>query len=99
MKASIGIFQKSIEQTQQTQPEVPDEVFEAALRVIESKGCEVVKTNEGLYLIKFNENGPYETHMSDEWLPVYIAKAVRWISGGISVSQRDQFVQEKEKIA
>lgn len=95
-RASIGIFQKSIEQSQnKTQPLVPDEIFEAALRVSKNHGCECVKTNEGLYIVKYSESGPWESQMNDEWFPVYIAKAVKWSSGGITKQEMDYWVSNK----
>ena len=98
MKASIGIFHKSVEQTQNSpQQEVPDEVFEAAIHVQETKGCEYVKTTGGTYVVKYNEHGPFEGKVNDEWYPVYIMKPIKWISGGIKQIQLQQLLDKKHE--
>lgn len=102
MKASIAIFQKKIDYPKrEVKPEVPDDVFEAALRVIENKSCELVKTNGGIYIVSFSETGPWQLETSkliqQNWLPVYIARMEKWSSGGILESELQQFNESKIK--
>ena len=96
MRASIAIFQKKIDYPKrEVKPEVPNEVFEAAKRVIENKSCELVKTSSGIYVISYSETGPWNAETSkltlQNWLPVYIARMEKWSSGGITQSEMKEF--------
>ncbi len=99
-KASIAIFQKKIEQsstTHETTPITPPEVFEAALRVVESKGCELIKSQGGMYVVKYSEAGPgSQPEEWTEWLPVYVAKMITWHSGGIRNDEIEEYHRSKE---
>lgn len=85
-RASIAIFKNAIEYDEDTdKPFVPSIIFETAKKVAETKGCELVKTKNGLYVVKYSPTGPFvDTRLSgDDWLPVYIARIEKWSSGGI----------------
>ena len=92
-KASISIFHNKSPEEEEiiSQPQVPDEVFQAVKRVIESKGCEFIKTGQGVYVVKYSETGPYKDPISQEWLPVYVAKLLKWSSGGIKLSEMENW--------
>jgi len=90
-KASIAIFQNSVEYEDVTQPHVPKEIFETAKRVIENKSCELVKLRDGLYIVKYSETGPFPQKIGDEWLPIYVARMHKWSSGGIKKSEFEEF--------
>lgn len=94
MKASVAIFQKVIEEKYESCPEVPDVVFEVAQRVIEQQNTEIVKTEQGNYIITYVANGPWQEKIGDEWLPVYIIKPLKWNSGGIKVSEMEAYAQK-----
>ena len=96
-RASIAIFKNSVDYDEDlAQPFVPESVFEATKRVIESKGCEMVKARDGLYVVKYSETGPFPQKMrNDTWLPVYIARVQQWASGGIKKSEYESFEAEK----
>jgi hypothetical protein len=83
-RASVAIFRTSdgSQKRETTTPEVPDEIFLAAKRVIESKGSEIIKSHDGFYIVKYSERGPFIENVPG-WLPVYIAKVHEWSSGGI----------------
>ena len=86
--ASIAIMgpkkMEIISSPNETHPLVPIEIFNAARRIIENKeGCELVKTQGCMYVIKYSESGPFKEKISDEWLPVYVARIEQWSSGGI----------------
>lgn len=80
-KASIAIFKKKIEYSDDI--DVPDEIFAAANRVIESEGQEIVKSKSGFYIVQYSPNGPFTEKIGDDWLPVYVARVEQWRSGGI----------------
>lgn len=87
-KASIAIFQNKSEHTKhESCPDIPNEVFEAAKRVMSgpegSPQCELVKARNGIYLVHHSDHGPFTDHQSDEWLPVRIMRLEQWSSGGI----------------
>lgn len=88
--ASIGIFQNHTDDEGRPnvpKPMVPDEVFAAAKRVLESKGCEYIRSGTGMYVVKYSEFGPFQTKTGSDWHPVYIAKLQTWISGGIRLEE------------
>jgi hypothetical protein len=94
-KASISIFRKSIKtDSKVATPIVPDEVFKAAQRVIESKGVELVKSTDGVYLLQYSETGPFKEKISDDWLPVFVMKLQEWSSGGIKKEELDGYLSE-----
>ena len=91
-KASIAIFHKSINYTDDTtQPHTPDTVFEAAQRVIESKGSEMIKSRDGMYFVQYSETGPFNAKIDDKWLPVFIMRLREWQSGGITENEMKKF--------
>lgn len=99
MKASIAIFQKQVSYKREVKPDIPDELFEAALRVSQNKGCELVKTKSGIYVVSFSETGPW-TNGTEEltlknWLPVYIARMEKWSSGGITQEELHNYIERK----
>ena len=98
MRASISIFPKKIKYTdERTQPETPSEVFEAVQRVIINKNCELVRSNQGLYVVSYSETGPSKTLAGwENWLPVYVAKIEQWSSGGIQKSEMEEFLKENK---
>jgi len=92
-KASVAIFQKSIDQEEhESCPNVPKDVFDAAIRVSENKGSELVKSRDGLYFVQYSEHGPFSEHIGEKWLPVYIARALKWTSGGIRQTELDEYL-------
>jgi hypothetical protein len=98
VRASVAIFQKQIEYPEESRPYVPDEVFEAASRVAINKSCELVKSSNGLYVVKYSETGPWqERTMSSDYLPVWIARISSWCSGGITNSEMTEYLSLKEK--
>ncbi|KKM34275.1 hypothetical protein LCGC14_1565330 [marine sediment metagenome] len=88
-KASIAIFHKSVEYEDNVScPYTPTEVFEAARRVIETKGCEVVKVRNGMYVVQYSETGPFRDKKdAKEWLPVFVMRLNSWRSGGIKIKE------------
>lgn len=96
-RASIAIFKNLHSYDEDTgQPIVPAEVFEAAKKVIENQGSEIIKARDGLYIVKYSPTGPFESNegvrfYNDQWLPVYIARIESWSSGGIRQSEMDQY--------
>jgi hypothetical protein len=98
-RASIAIFgQKEVDYSSEheSRPIVPDEVFEAAQRVIENKNMELVKTRSGMYIVVYSQNGPFQHgELVNEWLPVYIARIKKWDSGGITRDEMASFEKEK----
>ena len=95
-KASIAIFRKSIEYDDKSTPLVPDEIFEAATRVIQTKGMETVRTSDGFFLVKHSETGPFKEQISDDWLPVYIARISAWSSGGIRSKEMEDYKNKSQ---
>lgn len=95
-KASISIFHSEHNyESDVSSPQIPDDIFIAAKRVIANKSCEFVKSIDGVYIVNYSENGPWNTNMlQDEWLPVYIARIEKWSSGGIKVSELQEFNNE-----
>lgn len=94
-KASIGIFQREIKYEDDSScPLVPDNIFESAIRVIESKGQEIIKNNDGFYLVIYSENGPFLDFKSSDWLPVQIIKLKQWSSGGIKQTEYENYKNE-----
>ena len=96
-RASIAIFRNDPEfgYEDASRPIVPDSIFEVAQRVIESKGCEFIKSHNGVFIVRYAEHGPYQSHVSDEWLPVYIARVEKWSSGGIKRSEFENFIESE----
>jgi len=86
--ASISIFQYAAEESSTTTPMVPDEIFEAAKSVMETKQDQVVRHRTGIYIVQYSENGPFRSHI-DGWLPVHITKVLKWTSGGIQQAEMD----------
>ena len=95
-KASIAIFEREIEYPKGSRPLIPDDIFEAAQKVVQEKGCKVVKSRNGLYIIQYSESGPWQD-ARDDFLPVWIARVSSWSSGGITKMEMDQYVIDKEK--
>lgn len=93
-KASIGIYQRDAKYDDNGScPLVPDTVFEAAKRVIDSKGQEVLKTKDGFFIISYSENGPFVDAKLKNWLPVQVIRIKQWISGGIKTEEIEQYNQ------
>jgi len=91
--ASISIFQYSAEETSaKTDPMVPDEIFEAAKLVVETKQDQIIRHRTGIYLVQYAENGPFRSHIPG-WLPVHITKVLKWTSGGI---KEDEMVDSSD---
>lgn len=93
-KASINIFQN---ESKYDSDNVPTEVFEAAKRVMENKSCELIRSNQGMYVVQYSEFGPFRTDaLKKDWLPVYIIRIKQWSSGGVSLLDFDAYNREKE---
>lgn len=90
-KASVAIFRKSVEYPNENGSEVPEAVFEATKRVMESKGSEVLRLREGFYIVQYSETGPFRESLGDGWLPVYIARISQWSSGGIKTEEMSNY--------
>ncbi len=94
-RASVAIFRKSFDEIEQSSnPTVPNELFDAAKRVIETHGCELIKTRKGMYIVSYSESGPFQKKISNEWLPVYIAHVYSWSSGGIKKTEMKEFEED-----
>ncbi len=92
-RASIAIFKSEFEYpTNDSCPIVPALLFEAVQKVIKSKGCEFIKSRDGIYIVRYSESGPYQLKMSDEWMPVYVAKVFHWASGGVKKSEMQDYL-------
>lgn len=95
MNASVAIFRGEIDYDDKSnQPLVPDEIFEAIKRVIANKSCELIKSRNAMYVVKFSQNGPFleqEVNSAGDWLPVYIARLEKWSSGGIKQKEMDDY--------
>ena len=99
-KASIAIMHGHLKEdtkNKDTTPVVPDEVFEAAQRVSNSKTTEVLKTAVGTYIVEYSETGPFKEKQGDDWLPVHISKLITWHSGGIRKSEQISYNESKIK--
>ncbi len=95
-KASIAIFKNiATAKFEDTCPQVPNAVFDAANRVIENKGCEFIKTKSGAYIVKYSETGPFSTQ--EGWLPVYVARIEQWSSGGIKEDEMVDFMLDSNR--
>ena len=95
MNASVGIFQKTAPKVDiSTQPAVPDELFKAVQRVIESQSTELVKSRDCMYIVQYSLSGPFSSKIGDEWLPVYIARVLQWTSGGIKQEEMDAYNEQ-----
>ncbi len=95
-RASISIFPQKIEYSDSgPRPETPPEVFMAAQRIAEQKnGCELVRNKSGLYIVTYSATGPGKDSAGwDSWLPIYVAKATQWTSGGIQQKEMDEFLE------
>lgn len=97
-RASIGMFQKKVDYPRESRPIVPDEIFEAALRVVKSKNSEIIKSANGLYLVQYSESGPWINKAENiDFLPVWVARIQSWCSGGIKTSEMENFLHDKDK--
>lgn len=99
-RASISIFSKKVEYTDNRSiPETPPEVFEAAQRIAEAqKGCEIVRSKTGLYVVAYSETGPSNQKAGwEDWLPVYVAKVSEWSSGGIRQNELKEYKENKNE--
>ena len=97
-KASIGIFHNAATGDDETTsaPFVPAVVFEAAKRIAEAKyGIDLIKTNTGMYLVKYSESGPFVDGIFSDWLPVHISRILTWHSGGISKAELEAYEEKK----
>lgn len=86
-KASISIFKKKVDYPSSSVSQVPDELFDAVKRVIENKGSEILRLQEGFFVVEYSKNGPFKDNFNNEWLPVYVARIEQWSSGGIKKSE------------
>ena len=93
-RASIAIFKGEFEYpTSESCPVVPKSLFEAIQRVIKNKGCEFLKSRDGIYIVRYSETGPYQEQMNgDEWMPVYVAKVFHWASGGVKKTEMKEYL-------
>lgn len=95
-RASISIFRNepNFEYEKVSKPLVPDCVFQLALKIAAAKkGCEFIKTPNGVYIVRYSEFGPYNSKITntEEWLPVYVARVEKWSSGGIKAEEMEAF--------
>lgn len=93
-KASISIFRKSIKYPDGSESSTPPQVFEAAMRVMESRGIEVIKGKDGFYVVQYSESGPFIDIKDPDWLPVYVARVAQWTSGGIKKEEMEAYRNE-----
>lgn len=93
-KASIGIYQRNIEQDHISCPLVPDQLFEAVKRVCETKQTEILRLSDGVFILTYSENGPFSDVKMKDWLPVQIMRLKQWSSGGVKVSEMQDFDPE-----
>lgn len=98
-RASVAIFPNKLDYSDnRTRPLTPPEVFEAASRVAQNKGCELIRSSTGLYVVQYSKSGPGKTAEGwNGWLPVYIARIETWCSGGIQELEMQEFIDSKEK--
>lgn len=97
--ASIGIMHNKVDlgsKPLESKPQVPKELFECAKRVIDSKGCEVVRTQSGLYVVQYSLTGPWYEAGIDGWLPVLVIQVLNWTSGGITEEEMASFSHSQE---
>ena len=96
-KASIAIFPHKAEYAEtdnSTHPTTPTEVFEAAIRVQKTRGCEIVRLTTGMYIVQYSETGPGLQHDGwTGWLPVYVARISTWVAGGIRNSEMEDYLE------
>ena len=97
-RASVAIFQREVTYPEGSRPFVSSELFEAALRITaDKKGCEIVKTRNGLYIVQYSDSGPWqEKSVAGEYLQVWIARIHSWSSGGIKKGEMDEYLTSKE---
>ena len=99
-KASISIFPHKAEYAETsntTRPTTPPEVFEAALRVQKTKGCEIVRIASGMYVVQYSETGPGQEHWPN-WFPVYVARIQTWTAGGIREREMEEYLESKQNV-
>ena len=97
MKASIGIYRHKVDyEKHESCPEVPDEIFQAAERVMTNKSTEIVKTTGGLYIVEYAEHGPLRRDGDQKFIPVWIARLEKWASGGITKKEHDAFLASRK---
>lgn len=91
-KASIGIFEKNLDYGPTVScPNVSDDVFKAVEEVLETKGEKIVKANDGFYMVKYSESGPFNDILIDDFLPVYVARISKWSSGGVRKKEMEEW--------
>ena len=94
-KASTNIFQN---ESKYDSDNVPSEVFEATKRVLENKNCELVRTNQGVYVVQYSESGPFRNNaLKKDWMPIYIIRIQQWSSGGLTNEEFQQYCLEKSE--
>ena len=93
MRASICIFRNTLDyKDDRAVPVVPEEVLEAAQRVIESKSTEMIKNNNGMYFVEYAEDGPFDSYVdSNQWMPVKVYRLDSWRAGGVRVEEMANF--------
>ena len=98
MKASISIFNTSLKYEDDSPiPSVPNEIFEAAKRVIKNKNTEVLHLNSGFYVIEYSANGPFIAEVDSlRWLPVKVYRISQFKSGGIRTEEMVTFEKTNE---
>jgi hypothetical protein len=93
-RASIAIYQRSVETANETQPIVPDEVFLAVQDVCKNKITKVVRCRTGVFVILYSDTGPFiEDVPHEEWLPVQVFCLKQWASGGVKTCEMQDFVE------
>lgn len=91
-RASIAIFKNSVPyEENQGQPLVPSIIFDTVKKVLDTKGCEFVKTRDGVYIVKYSPTGPFPDPIGNDWLPVYVARLEKWSSGGVKKSEMNNY--------
>src|SRR3990172_3871364 len=87
-KASVSIYAREMKYDDNSScPIVPNEVFEAAKRAIQSKGTEIVRSKDGFFIVSFSETGPFADVKDKDWLPVKVVRLKQWTSGGLKISE------------
>ena len=99
MKTSITIFNNTLNyQDSSSQVETPAEVLEAVKRVMARKTTEVVKTQQGFFVVEHSDTGPFVENLLSErvnWLPVRISRIQKWQSGGITQDEFKEWLLQR----
>jgi hypothetical protein len=95
-RASIAIYQRAAETEDETCPITPDEVFAAAREVSELGGTKIIRNRTGVFVVTYSESGPFtDKQLAQDWLPVQVYVMKQWASGGIKLSEMQNYDEAK----